>query len=1043
MRLERFLYTQWLKLKQSAGVFTDELRRIFTDPGVVVIFIVATLAYPILYNFIYHKDNVENIPVAVVDMSGSSESRNFLHRWNACPEVSLDYSCASMTEAQQLLRDQKVHGIIYFPSDFAVALNSGLETAHISLYCDMSSFLYMKGIYLSCNQVMLESMRGVQIDRYEAMGMGEEFAWSLVQDAPYTETPLFCPSGGYAAFLIPAVLMLILHQTLFFGICMLGGTAREENEELFRLPGSRRGTSVLRIVSGRAAAYFLIYAALSAFALLLVPRLFGLPHIGNPLDIMRFTVPYLLATIFFSMLVSTFIRNRESGIVLLISTSLIFIFIAGVSWPQQMLPKPWLYLSYMFPYTWGVHGFLHINSMGATLAGTAREYTALWILTAVYFVLTCGMLALLGWWSDRRGDNWRARSSGLMTTILLLLIALPIQAADTDTTDLRQREMDQVDVVGRRADYLAESFRPVAQLTGEEIALLPVQTVADLLQYMPGMDIRERGASGVQADLSMRGGTGKQVKVLLNGVDLTDPQTEHYTMDLPIDARLIERVEVLQGTNYAIDAFSGAINIITKSKVESQKSKAGVSPESKNASNTLFLGSLTAGEYGLVHPALAVRTQRGDWYLKTGASYNRSSGYAQNTDYHIANFFAQTGYRGLDLQLGTQMKDAGANCFYTTKYPNQFDATRTAFLSAAYDHRWSGGWAVEAKAYYRAHYDRFELYRNGQDADGGDAPAWYEPNRHWTHTGGMHVEGGWSNTWSKTTAGVELRDEYLCSSNMGTHNRLLLRYFAEQRFYWRGLSASVGANGLWSSQFGHHWGVGANIGYEPIRNLHLFLNVNRAVRVPTFTDLYYQSATQQADSLARPEKALQVELSAQYTGEHWYASVAGYYRWGRDIIDWVKEADPAVVQWRSVNNTRVNAAGVEATIGVQGYEWLRRVEVSYAFCDVEADAGGLMSLYVLDYLRHKATLRIEHKIYRGFGATWTLSVRQRQGEYTALDGTIQNYRPVCLLDGSVYWQNERLKVSVDAKNMADQLYYDFSGVVQPRHWVSASLAFRL
>lgn len=231
MRLERILYTWWLKLKESTWVFSNELRRVFCDPGVTVIFVVATIAYPILYNCIYWKDNVENIPVAVVDLSCSPESRDFLHRWNACPEVTLTHTCASMAEAERLLRDQKVHGIIYFPTDFAKALNSGLETAHISLYCDMSSFLYMKGIYLSCNKVMLESMNGIQIDRYEAMGMNEEFAWSLVQEAPYTETALFCPSGGYAAFLIPAVLMLILHQTLFFGICMLGGTAREENEE--------------------------------------------------------------------------------------------------------------------------------------------------------------------------------------------------------------------------------------------------------------------------------------------------------------------------------------------------------------------------------------------------------------------------------------------------------------------------------------------------------------------------------------------------------------------------------------------------------------------------------------------------------------------------------------------------------------------------------------------------------------------------------------------------------------------------------------------
>ncbi len=392
----RLLYHQWLKVKELGWVFTHEFRRIFSDPGVLVIFVLATLAYPILYNCIYWNDTIQNVPVAVVDKSQSQESRAFLHQWNACPDITIAYYCVSMEEAETLMRDQKVHGIIYLPDDYAVALNSGMEQAHISLYCDMSSFLYMKAIYLSCNQVMLDNMRSVQIDRYEAMGYDNTFAWTLVQDAPYAETALFCPTGGYAAFLIPAVLMLVLHQTLLFGICMLGGTAREENNELYILPGRRRSTSVLRIILGRSAAYFVLYMALGAIDLLLIPRLFGLPHLGNPLDILRFMVPYLLATIYFSMCISVFTRNRETGLVTLIATSLIFLFIAGVSWPQQMLPKAWLYLSYIFPYTWGVHGFIHLNSMGATLACTCREYYALWILAATYFVLACALLWGLG-----------------------------------------------------------------------------------------------------------------------------------------------------------------------------------------------------------------------------------------------------------------------------------------------------------------------------------------------------------------------------------------------------------------------------------------------------------------------------------------------------------------------------------------------------------------------------------------------------------------------------------------------------------------------
>lgn len=364
--------------------FVTELQRIFRDPGVMVIFIVATLAYPLIYKALYWNEQICDVPVAVVDLSNSPESRTFLHRWNASPDIRLTYSCTSMAEAEQLLREQKVHGIIYFPHDFARQLADPLGKAHISLYCDMSSFLYMKAIYLSCNQVMLESMRNIQIDRYEQMGMDKEFAWALVQDAPYTETALFTPTGGYGSFLIPAVLVLILHQTLLFGICMLGGTAREENEESYSFSS----------LIGRAGACFLIYYGLAAILLGFFPRLFDIPHIGSIGDILLLIAPYLLAVIFFSLCVSVFIRNRESGLVLLISTSLIFLFMAGISWPKEMIPSAWRYLSYFIPYTWGAHAFILINSMGATLAQTSMEYTALWILAGGYMLLACGLFYL-------------------------------------------------------------------------------------------------------------------------------------------------------------------------------------------------------------------------------------------------------------------------------------------------------------------------------------------------------------------------------------------------------------------------------------------------------------------------------------------------------------------------------------------------------------------------------------------------------------------------------------------------------------------------
>ena len=398
----RSLYLHWLQLQESGSIFVNELYRIFHDNGVMIVFFLATLAYPFLYKAMYWNEQITNIPVAVVDLSNSQESREFLHKMNAAPDVKLAYTCASMEEAETLLRDQKVHGIIYFPKDYAQQLADPFGQAHISLYCDMSSFLYMKGIYLSCNMVMLESMRNVQIDRYEKMGYSEEFAWELVQASPYTETMLFSPTGGYGSFLVPAVLVMVLHQTLFFGICMLAGTVREERRELYRLPGRKRGYSAFRTIFGRGAAYFLIYYALAAILLGFLPRLFELPHIGAISDILAFNVPFILSVIFMSICVGFFIRNREAGFVLLISTSLIFLFIAGISWPKEMIPMGWRIVSYFIPYTWAANGFIHINSMGATLWQTRTEYLALWGLTAAYFVLAVVMFLIAGYLQDQK-----------------------------------------------------------------------------------------------------------------------------------------------------------------------------------------------------------------------------------------------------------------------------------------------------------------------------------------------------------------------------------------------------------------------------------------------------------------------------------------------------------------------------------------------------------------------------------------------------------------------------------------------------------------
>ncbi len=590
-------------------------------------------------------------------------------------------------------------------------------------------------------------------------------------------------------------------------------------------------------------------------------------------------------------------------------------------------------------------------------------------------------------------------------------------------------------------------FRLIQTIEHDEIAVLPVRTLTDLLRYIPGLDLRERGANGVQADVCMRAGTADQVKIFLNGVEFTNPQTGHYSIDLPIELALIERVEVLQGTFYEFNTISGAINIVTKhelSEVESAEvQKLGSAEIQKGGSSEgqtvqyEVLGSLTAGEYGLIAPSLTGRVQKNDWHLNLSAGYDRSSGYTENTDYQIFNAYLQTAYKGFDFQAGAQMKNAGANSFYSLHYPNQHDDTRTAFASATYKNQWEN-WGVNGRVYYHTHFDHFQL----RDLE--------LENTHFTHTIGARLVGNYTTTWGRTSVGVDMREEILNSSNMGEQNRFNLNYFAEQAIHFGYFSASLGASGIWNSQFGHDWNIGLNLGYEFYRGFSVFAHLNRAVRIPTFTDVYYTSPTHQAGSELKPESAVQIEIGAEYHYKHFYINGSGFYRWGQDVIDWVRPTTDDVTKiepWYSMNHQRINAIGLEFAVGWEGYEYLRKAEISYAYSHLyKFNTQGLLSLYALDYMPQKVTFLLEHKIYGGFGASWCLRWQQRDKDSRFLDHSNHNlrgYKSVVLFDGNIYYDYKFVRASIGCQNMANQLYYDFGGVLQPQHWLFGKIEFRL
>ena len=194
---------------------------------------------------------------------------------------------------------------------------------------------------------------------------------------------------SFASFLVPAILILVIQQTLILGIGMLGGTAREKNRFHSLVPVCRHFNGTLRIVLGKSLTYILLYIIVCIWALAVVPKLFSLPQVGEPWTVMLFVLPYLFACIFLSMTLSGFMTSRESPMLVFVFTSVILLFISGVSWPKEAIPPFWKVVGYLFPSTPGIQGFIRINTSGATLSEVAHEYRTLWIQAGFYFITSC------------------------------------------------------------------------------------------------------------------------------------------------------------------------------------------------------------------------------------------------------------------------------------------------------------------------------------------------------------------------------------------------------------------------------------------------------------------------------------------------------------------------------------------------------------------------------------------------------------------------------------------------------------------------------
>ncbi len=384
-RFLRQIESYWQQLRSVMG---NEYRTIFSDGGAMLILIFALLIYSTAYSLAYAPQVLRNVPIGVIDQSQTSTSRSLVESFNAGPNTYVAYNPTDMEEAKNLFFDRKIYGVVYIPSDYEEKLLGG-QQAVVAIYCDASYFLMYRQVFQEVVTSIGKTGAMVEFQRLIAKGANIPQAQAVTQPVIYQAHNIFNPYLGYGTFVMPAIIMVIIQQTMLIGIGMIGGTWREHGLYHKLCPPARRRMSTLPIVVGRGLVYLSIYAVTCFYVLALHYRLFHYPMNGATGTILLFLAVYMIACIALSIAVSTLFRYRENSLLLLLWTSIPLLMLSGVSYPREGMPD-WLYnFGQIFPSSHGVNAFIRIQTMGASLSEVFDEIKALVILGVVYGGLAC------------------------------------------------------------------------------------------------------------------------------------------------------------------------------------------------------------------------------------------------------------------------------------------------------------------------------------------------------------------------------------------------------------------------------------------------------------------------------------------------------------------------------------------------------------------------------------------------------------------------------------------------------------------------------
>ncbi len=625
-----------------------------------------------------------------------------------------------------------------------------------------------------------------------------------------------------------------------------------------------------------------------------------------------------------------------------------------------------------------------------------------------------------------------------------LLQLQPVLAQSDTTSPVLFYELEEVESVSEdELDIYAADLRTISLITRKEILASPAADLAQLIDLYPLTDIRTRGYHGVQSDLNIQGGSFDQSVVLLNGLNISDPQTGHFNLDLPLAHRQFEQVEILVGPatkTYGLNAYSGAVNLVT-TPADSAGADAG----------------LSIGQHGLHTANAAVHLPWGPVKTLFTVSSAASEGYRENTDFSSSGFYLhsnlQLKYLEADLMAGTNQKDFGANSFYTPRFPEQYEETAMQFAGLKITSL-SVLPKIESNVYWRRHKDHFVLFRSD--------PSIYE-NHHSSDVFGGEITAQFSSILGVTRSGIKLRHERIVSSSLGLelplpetdwqddsisynygYQRFQPGLFVNHFLQYKGIKAFGGVLVHMLPGTGQlKFYPGIDLAFQLLPGLSMTTAMNRSMRLPSFTDLFYQGPQNVGNPELKPEEATTFESGLNYEKRGITGHASIFYRIGKETIDWVWEEDE---KWHTQNITELNTFGGEISLSIDPGQWLNKpffidhIRTAYGYTEISRSAGDFISNYALDNLKHKWIFDVGFKLPYHFSISYNMRYYDRNGSYLSYDTQTASsielpYENYLLNDVSLQFSKKRIAVYIELTNIFDVEYNNRGSVVQPGRWI--------